>query len=371
MDINFHYFAVKTIARFAGFSENEAQRIAGYSQFVDDYNPFLNYTFETIPDFMLGETALVSKSDGGYTLKTIQTGFPQTIDYAPLFFSSNQISYCVPFHFITQYGYQKNKRLEERYQYRTLPAGIDGTQLISEMLQATKATYLRNVTDNITLTRSSLEIKIGMLLHIFADTYAHQRFSGVAGWENYASLISSSDNYTTKDEGLIAGKFFDVSISVGHMWVGTVPDETYLSFTMKQARNSSENSEHKYSDIYSRSNTRTFLYAARQIYTYLYQLKNNDRKPTIADEMQWEELSEILRLGFNARGNNIEKLKAVWTDASYDAYNYAYDAKDFWQNQLTAQSSVSASAGYYVSALDDFFLYNLYAKQIRSRVIGY
>ena len=53
MDINFHYFAVKTIARFAGFSENEAQRIAGYSQFVDDYNPFLNYTFETIPDFML------------------------------------------------------------------------------------------------------------------------------------------------------------------------------------------------------------------------------------------------------------------------------------------------------------------------------
>ena len=94
MDINFHYFAVKTIARFAGFSENEAQRIAGYSQFVDDYNPFLNYTFETIPDFMLGETALVSKSDGGYTLKTIQTGFPQTIDYAPLFFSSNQISYA-------------------------------------------------------------------------------------------------------------------------------------------------------------------------------------------------------------------------------------------------------------------------------------
>ena len=124
--------------------------------------------------------------------------------------------------------------------------------------------------------------------------------------------------------------------------------------------------------LWSRNlHTRTFLYAARQIYTYLYQLKNNDRKPTIADEMQWEELSEILRLGFNARGNNIEKLKAVWTDASYDAYNYAYDAKDFWQNQLTAQSSVSASAGYYVSALDDFFLYNLYAKQIRSRVIGY
>ena len=105
MDINFHYFAVKTIARFAGFSENEAQRIAGYSQFVDDYNPFLNYTFETIPDFMLGETALVSKSDGGYTLKTIQTGFPQTIDYA-LYSRSNTRTFLYAARQIYTYLYQ-------------------------------------------------------------------------------------------------------------------------------------------------------------------------------------------------------------------------------------------------------------------------
>lgn len=38
MDLNFHYFAVKTIARDAGFCENDAQLIAAYSQFIDDYD---------------------------------------------------------------------------------------------------------------------------------------------------------------------------------------------------------------------------------------------------------------------------------------------------------------------------------------------
>lgn len=38
MDISFHYFAVKTVAFAAGFSEAEAQRIAEFSQFIDDFN---------------------------------------------------------------------------------------------------------------------------------------------------------------------------------------------------------------------------------------------------------------------------------------------------------------------------------------------
>ena len=38
MDISFHYFAVKTVAFAAGFSEAEAQRIAEFSQFINDFN---------------------------------------------------------------------------------------------------------------------------------------------------------------------------------------------------------------------------------------------------------------------------------------------------------------------------------------------
>lgn len=48
MDINFHYYAVKTLAIHAGFDEECAQIIARYSQFVDvqsakrNVSPFQN-----------------------------------------------------------------------------------------------------------------------------------------------------------------------------------------------------------------------------------------------------------------------------------------------------------------------------------------
>mgnify|MGYP000246603227 FL=1 len=38
MDITFHYFAVKTLALEAGFPGAEAQRLAAFSQFVDDFD---------------------------------------------------------------------------------------------------------------------------------------------------------------------------------------------------------------------------------------------------------------------------------------------------------------------------------------------
>ncbi len=40
MNIDFHYYTVKTIAFYAGFSLEEAQDIAFYSQYVDDYNAY-------------------------------------------------------------------------------------------------------------------------------------------------------------------------------------------------------------------------------------------------------------------------------------------------------------------------------------------
>ena len=37
MNIDFHYFVIKTLACAAGFSEEDAQTIAYYSQQVDDF----------------------------------------------------------------------------------------------------------------------------------------------------------------------------------------------------------------------------------------------------------------------------------------------------------------------------------------------
>jgi len=45
VDISFHYFAVKTLALEAGFNNDEAQRIATFSQYVDDYNAYISYIY--------------------------------------------------------------------------------------------------------------------------------------------------------------------------------------------------------------------------------------------------------------------------------------------------------------------------------------
>lgn len=42
MNINFHYFAIKVLAIAAGFDYSDAQIIAEYSQFVDDFHPLLD-----------------------------------------------------------------------------------------------------------------------------------------------------------------------------------------------------------------------------------------------------------------------------------------------------------------------------------------
>jgi hypothetical protein len=41
---------------------------------------------------------------------------------------------------------------------------------------------------------------IGMLLHTFADTYAHQLFTGYNGAENKVILVKVTDNITKEDE---------------------------------------------------------------------------------------------------------------------------------------------------------------------------
>jgi hypothetical protein len=51
MDINFHYFAVKAIACTSGFEEEEAQMIADYSQFVDDFNLYAYIWLSEVPEF--------------------------------------------------------------------------------------------------------------------------------------------------------------------------------------------------------------------------------------------------------------------------------------------------------------------------------
>lgn len=380
MDFNFHYFAVKTIATFAGFDEDQSQILAAYSQFVDDYDVWRNYSFQEVPDYA---TSLVKeKVNNRYIFYSVTTGFNSLLDSARLLLPKYQKEVVVPFHFIPTKPLSDLGTHCDRSEYRTAPADMNGTFLIKHLLDDAKRKYLDDP------GVYSL-MRIGVLLHIFADTYAHQNFSGFQGWENYSYLERVTDNFSN-DKDITKNynpDFLKRIFSLGHAEVGHAPDETYVSFSVSMAGNVNQKNEKEYSVHFSRSNTQVFADAAKQIFRYLYMCCKGE-EPT---ESQWEELCRVLINGFAFKEKSISDLVSRWTDV-YKGCRYHYNKNDLWENTLIKEKGVvyevqeasetltrngeamdknELSVLIYKSAKDEFFYYNLIAKEIREKIIGY
>lgn len=108
-------------------------------------------------------------------------------------------------------------------------------------------------------------MKIGVLLHIFADTVAHQLLSGFNANVNLAELVNVTNNITETDETaaykssiqkalkLLKNWVPSVTPAIGHMMIEYIPDLTHLSFTMEYT--GGDGQKHRY----TRSNTAEFI----------------------------------------------------------------------------------------------------------------
>ncbi|MDR0933863.1 MAG: hypothetical protein LBM56_02070, partial [Burkholderiaceae bacterium] len=167
MDINFHYFAIKSLAVYAGFSPEDAQTVAEYSQFVDDYNRTGTVQFEEIPEFA---RHLAKKNGTSWHLYCVTTGFSNFMDMAGLIRPSHQRHICIPFHFSPPQPL--NAPVADDTLWRTEPETLQKPTLLRGLLEQAESRYRQNPA-----ARENL-IGLAILLHIFADTYAHQQFSG-------------------------------------------------------------------------------------------------------------------------------------------------------------------------------------------------
>lgn len=374
MDLNFHYFAVKTIARDAGFSEDDAQIIAEYSQFIDDYNVWDNYCFLEVPDYA---KSLAKKKLWWYKFYTVTTGFTTLPDTGRLTFKKYQREIVVPFHFIPIRKLKEIPDNAPHSEYRTAPADITGDFLIRRLLDGAKEKYMTHP------GRYEL-MRIGMLLHTFADTYAHQNFSGFHGWENFSYLVKVTDNF---DQGKDITKDYDPDFyagiySVGHANVNHAPDDTFAEFEMSMAENENQRKKADYTLHFSRSNAQVFADAAKQIFRYLYACQGRP-EPT---EEEWNVLREKLVRGFALHSKKTEELERKWHEICPD-YQYHYNIDELWKNNLISSGKrMSAQeiqqmngengaeekqidAVIYKTATEDFFRYNLIAKEIRDQII--
>ncbi len=200
MNIEFHYYITYFLAKEAGFAELDAQTIAYSCQYVD--NNLVPYRIKT---------------DGGNydTIATQNYGFWD---------SSFPRNVYLPFHFFPgDPGYEKAERSDgRRNTYNTTPDSPRVKRLLVDALNS------RNL------------YRIGIAIHTYSDSWAHQNFSGM------------DEDWNTVDPGSIIPH-------IGHAQALGKPDS--LTEVWKDERLAKEHG--------TVSNKDRFIEAARKIYKYL------------------------------------------------------------------------------------------------------
>lgn len=347
MDINFHYFAVKTLAVAAGFPEEEAQIIAQYSQYVDDFNWIDYIPCNNIPEYILDEFKDVVADEEMGIINPVTTGFESMWDYLYIYMERGQKFTCSAFHFIP------NEKADNYVDIPTQPASLSPAKssIITHLLSETKRSL-----ETTSQRRKLYLLQLGMYLHIFADTYAHQGFSGYESEINKYRVTSLKNNLTGESFGdstisKITNTYRCFSPAIGHARVGHYPDLTYMSFGMTN----------KDGMTTYRNNTDVFLNAAKQIFEFLVKCKpqeSKERWANIKDRIYRVFLQEYVPANIPAMVANWEK------EFKSDEYLYHYSKSDiekgFFINEEERRFNYTR----------EFYWYNLAASKVLIKLYG-
>lgn len=370
MDINFHYFAVKTLARYAGFEEDEAQRISVYSQFIDDFNWITYLDCKNIPAYIKNDADCDLHRPSLLTLNMnfnpTMTGFYNHADYAFLYLERSQKFTVSPFHFIP-----RNIAFISK-DSRTTPALVGDGSIISDLLLEAKAALFAGEEP-----RDRSLMRIGMCLHTFADTYAHQLFSGYESWVNDVKISNVINNVTGNDitetvmcqtnEMLKQDPNIDVP-AIGHARADHTPDLTFVSFTMDYKRDKKDKARSLH---HTRSNTTEFLIAARHILNYLRGCLNLEA----VTEAEWERLadriSNVFLIPYTDK-TTIQTFVNNWHNA-FPEYAYNYNREDVEASFRLANDESSTeepNSPLGKSYTEEFYRYNYIADKVLIKMYG-
>jgi hypothetical protein len=221
MNLEFHYYAIRFLAARAGFAEDEAHVLAASSQYVDD--SIVAYEVDT--------------GRGPYRTLTTQN----------YLFWDESISEGVylPFHFIPGDPdlSSRQRRDGARNPFIVTPDSFLAKSILLDALGS------RNL------------YRVGIALHAYADTWAHQHFTGRTEDANAAELSSPLP-------------------PAGHLQVLRSPDEALGLWTDNRLL----------PGLSLVDNRERFLAAARKIYRYL---RTYRREPFLDEDLVSAELEDL------------------------------------------------------------------------------
>ena len=237
MQIDFHHSLIYVLSRLAGFTKEESKIISYSSQYVDDSvkNGIIN--FENGCRYSLMSTA------------------HKTLDWMNLL---NDINFhvWVPFHFLPG-----NKGLEAHE--------IHEGEWIEKLVCQPDSHIAREVIEHCfgDSDKPYYCHEIGLIMHVYADTWSHQRFVGISHNINSVDLCEELPDEMDNIGEKIKSSAVSKCAPLGHGSVLEYPDYPYL--------------EWRYTDTNGaeiiNNNPETYILAADRIFEALCKLQKRDK----------------------------------------------------------------------------------------------
>ena len=213
MQIDFHHGVTYVIARLAGFKHKEASIVAHCAQYVDD-----------------ATNGGQIKFDNNAMYKRIYSAHKH-VDYRHLHELSNH-QVWIPFHFLPGNNHKPAGENPDGTFIQKLiccPNSFVAKDMVRKCIKGKKEEYGLH--------------RLGITMHVYADTWAHQGFAGVNHKVNNItdikdkngvldpSIIESVANYFGDGWDSIQSKFVGSALPLGHGAALSYPDMPYLKWS--------------------------------------------------------------------------------------------------------------------------------------------
>jgi hypothetical protein len=236
MQIDFHHTVTYVTARAAGFNHKQAETIAYCAQYVDD----------------AVNSGLVKFSNGA--MYTRISSAHKMLDYRNFEELANH-QVWMPFHFLPGNGGKKAGQN---------PQG----KFIEKIICKPNSPVAKDMLNSCLRHKNQLYgfHRLGITMHVYADTWAHQGFAGVNHRINGVKKLDDKDK---PDKGFFSrlgdffgdtfdrtkGRFVGGALPLGHGSALSFPDKPWLKWSYKDSRGNK----------IIRDNTKLFLDAADQM----------------------------------------------------------------------------------------------------------
>jgi Family of unknown function (DUF6765) len=294
MQKDFHYFVIRILGEKAGFESREAQIIAYASQLVDDAT-------EHKPIELPERHRISHPRLKGRIFDPVCTAH-KGLQFLQDFKKRVQMKIYMSFHFLPPEIYSGQKK----YNYVTKP----GSNFAKLLIQNIKDGFDQNP-DN----RTYNLIALGIAIHTYADTWAHQNFSGRHNHEN--NVVRTKIWEDNKWEFLWKLKQWrnNVLPEIGHAKAYTYPDVPYKMWRYKKIKDKGTILRH---------NLDTYIKAAEDIYSVFLSITKKESKWNCFSGRLIDCLSYI-NSSRSKRNNNYKR--------NFPEIGFYYD-KSEWRNKI-------------------------------------